>query len=41
METKKRNIARVELMGKCALRSRKPVKASAAFPMILLVPLTR
>ena len=33
METKKRNIARVELMAKCALPSRKPVKAHGAFPL--------
>ena len=33
METKKRNIACVELMAKCACRSRKPVKANGAFQL--------
>ena len=33
METKKRKNARVELMAKCALRSRKPVKAHGAFQL--------
>ena len=33
METKKRNIARVKLMAKCALRNRKPVKAHGAFQL--------
>ena len=33
METKKRNIAPVELMAKCALRGRKPVKAHGAFQL--------
>ena len=33
METKKRNIACVELMAKCALRIRKPVKAHGAFQL--------
>ena len=35
METKKRNIESVELMAKCALRSRKSVKAHGSFQLFL------